>query len=128
MGTTQTEVTEVQKQLLRKVLTMLNATGVKYALVDFDNVKHGTLEIAPEKHTGRRAPSITPHGSVLEYALPYIKDMVSGDVVQIPATDVFTTQRIQSTVTGWIWKNWGESAATTHQNHKNNTLEILRIA
>jgi hypothetical protein len=128
MEALQTEVTEVQKQLLKKALTMLNATGVKYALVDFDNVKHGTLEIAPEKIAGKRAPSITPHGSVLEYALPYIKDMLPGEVTQIPTTEMFTAKRLQSTITGWVFRSWGEGAATTHQNHKNNTLEVLRIA
>lgn len=128
MQEAQVEVAEVQKQLLRKALAMLNATGAKYAVVDFDNVKHGTLEIAPAKIAGKRASSITPIGAVLEHSMPYIKDMQPGDVVQIPATDVFTTHRIQSTVTGWIWRTWGEGAATTHQNHKNNTLEVLRIA
>lgn len=122
------EATEVQKQLLRKTITMLNATGVKYALVDFDGVKHGTLDLAPIPEPRQRQRSITPHGSVLAYALPFIKDMVPGDVAVIPATDVFTTLRLQSTVSGWSVRVWGEGTATSHQNQTNNTLEVLRIA
>lgn len=122
------EVPEVQKQLLRKTITMLNASGVKYALVDFDGVKHGTLEIAPEKAPSKRSPSITPYGSLNEYAIPYIVDMVPGEVVTIPETDLFTLRRLQSCISGWTLRVWGEGTATTHQNHKNNTLEVMRIA
>jgi hypothetical protein len=122
------EATEVQKQLLRKTIAMLNATGVKYALVDFDGNKHGSLEIATEPAGRKRTRSLTPYGSLLEYAMPFVKDMVPGDVVVIPATELFTPPRLQSTVSGWTSRVWGDGCATTHQNHTTNTLEVLRIA
>jgi hypothetical protein len=40
---------DVKKQALEKVIKMLDNIGVQYAVIDFDGVKHGVLEVQDPK-------------------------------------------------------------------------------
>jgi hypothetical protein len=119
---------ELQKTILLKALSMLATCGVQYAVVDFDGVKHGTLEVAAPTSGRKRSGPKTPRGSLRQYVEPLMIGLQVNQIVAIPATEDFDLGRLQSSVSSMACRMWGEGSATSHKNEKLNALEVARFS
>jgi hypothetical protein len=119
---------ELQKTILLKALKLLTTAGVKHAVIDFDGVKHGDLEVAEPASGRQRGPNKTPRGTLMNYVQPYMTKLEVNEMIEIPATEEFPLSRLQSSVSSLGYRTWGEGSVMSHQNHTNNTLEVARLS
>ena len=76
---------QIKVTTLRKAITLLNACGFKYAIIDSDGEKHGELQVEAPR---LRAKSEFPKGTLLAHILKYVPAEIKvGDVFQVPAGD-----------------------------------------
>lgn len=119
---------EVQKIALFKAIALLNASGVKYALIDHNGVKHGELEIIENK---QRKKTVTeyPFGSFSSHFLKYVSTIKPGESVVIPygqfGVDEESRGRLRRAVAGWSSKHWGNGNHITHANGEG--VQLLRL-
>jgi len=114
---------EVQQVSLKKAITMLAAIGCKFAIVNPDGNKHGTLEIT-EKTDRKRAKSEFRRGEVHDYYIQFIENMNVGEVAEIPAGK-FGVERIRGSVCSWFVRNRGKGSANTFVTK--DTVQVMRI-
>jgi hypothetical protein len=82
---------------------------------------------AVEQAVRTRKRSITPHGSVLKHAKPYVDGLGVGQSVEIDAVGDLTATRIQSSVGSYMGKKFGEGRFMT-KILENGNLYVVRIA
>lgn len=119
---------ELQKTILLKALKLLTTAGVRHAVIDFDGVKHGDLEVAEPASGRQRGPNKTPRGTLLNYVQPYMIKLEVNEMIEIPGTEEFPISRLQSSVSAMACRTWGEGSVMSHKNHTKNTLEVARLA
>lgn len=90
---------EVQRIAIERALRFLNAAGCKYAILEADGTKHGTLEIATPKETSRRA-SRFPRGAMLAHYMPFVKELKAGDAALVPYGDIGVDEDGKSALRG----------------------------
>jgi len=115
---------DVQLKLLQRCIRDLETLGCTFAIIDPDQFKYGTLEVAEPKST--RAKCAFEYGSVTKYLEPYIKEFEVGQVVEIPVNE-FGYARLQSTSGSWFNRVRGIGSQTSTFNKENNTIEVLRL-
>ena len=119
---------EVQRIAIERALRFLNAAGCKYAILEADGTKHGTLEIAAPKETRRRA-SRFPRGAMLAHYMPFVKDLKAGDAALVPYGDFGVDEDGKSALRGalasWCSATWGNKTYITHNNAQG--VELLRV-
>ena len=120
---------EIQKTTLDKALTLLKAVGAKYLVVDVDGETHKNHEfnIVEPKQKMIRAQSAFPRGEVKDYFLPFVKDMVAGDVVIIDGGK-YGAERVRGSICSWFSQAHGNGVVTTAINSNTNTVEVLRVS
>ena len=116
---------DVKKQALEKVIKMLDNIGVQYAVIDFDGVKQGTLEVQEPKAPRTRTKYDEPHGEITEYVRGHIKEMKPGDVVVVPPK--YGRRRTQSALSGYACRVFGNGNTVTTYNTSKDVLEIMRV-
>lgn len=119
---------EVEKIAIERALRFLNAAGCKYCILETDGTKHGTLEIAAAKETGRRA-SRFPRGSMLTHYMPFVKDLKAGDATLVPygefGVDEGGKSALRGSLASWCSARWGNKTYITHNNAQG--IELLRV-
>ena len=116
---------EVQKQAMEKAITWLIAAGCKFAIIDPDGNKHGTLDVT-EKN-GKKRPSIYPHGELSSYVAGYLTGIEVGAVAEVPLGK-YERRSIVSSCSSWMCRYFGNGTHTASFNKKNNSVEVLRIS
>jgi hypothetical protein len=112
--------------IFERSLAALKATGAKYIIVMPDGTehKHGDLELAPKKR-GKR-PRLFPHGSITKHYLPFIKEMLPGQMVKVPISH-FPPNMLVSGISSRAVDWWGKGSTITARNEKEKVIEVLRV-
>jgi hypothetical protein len=113
----------VKQQTLARALNMLNAVGAKYAVIDDEGKKHGTLEVTEKKKPGSKYP----YGTLSTYAGKHMANMSVGDIEEIPFGQ-FVGEEVRSAAVSWACYHWGNGTVTTSTVKSTKVVEVLRIA
>jgi hypothetical protein len=117
------QMSQIQEQVLKRAIAMLEGIKCSYAVIDPLGNKHGLLDVKePAVRGGRKHP----HGERSGYVRGFISAMKVGDVVDVPLGkyDAFD---VQSSSTSAAHKLWGRGSVTTTINRPKHVVEILRI-
>ena len=117
------QMTQLQEQVLKRAIAMLEGIKCSYAIIDPLGNKHGLLDVKePAVRGGRKHP----HGERSGYVRGFISAMKVGDVVDVPLGkyDAFD---VQSSSTSAAHKLWGRGSVTTTINRPKQVVELLRI-
>lgn len=115
---------DVKKIAAATAISMLKASGVKFAVIDHDGVKHGGLDVVLPRN-GRKFP----RGAFIGHFLPFIKDMKANDACLIPfgpfGEDDQTKDQLRSALSSHCSRTWGKKAHITFS--KADGIELLRL-
>lgn len=122
-------LTELQRELLRRIMTNLDNMKVAYAirlpdgnvLGDLDAVK-GKAPKAPVKYQRRR--SIHPVGELTNHVKPYVENLQPGEAIVIPV-DKFDPHSVQSSAGQYLAKKYGRGQWITALNADKTSVEVL---
>ena len=76
----------------------------------------------------KRSKSITPYGTLGEYAYPFVENLEVGQKVEIPPKDQFTIKRIQRSMTSHLQHKYGKKSYQTRLSLLTGNLEVVRIS
>ena len=111
---------------IQDAVKLLNATGVKYKIIDHDGKEYGALEVAA-KPTLRHKKTHREYGSISNHFKTYIKDLTVGDVASIPlGSFAKEKEALRGAVAAWCNTHWGVGSYKSCVTDKN--VEVLRIA
>lgn len=137
--TTQTPMPEIFTTMANKAIKDLNLVKAKFVVIlpdgtTFDN-SGGDIVYKPKKAIVKkpRQERKMPHGSYSEAYKPRIAAMKVGDVECFsPSPDMVahgvTIHDLQGSISTIAHGLWGNDAHKTHQNKKNNCVELMRTA
>jgi hypothetical protein len=112
----------VKQQTLARALSMLNALGVTYAVIEENGTKHGTLEVSESRKRNVKYS----HGELSSYASKYISNMSVGDIQEIPFGK-YEGEEVRSSAVSWCCYHWGNGTVTTATVKDRKVVEVLRI-
>ena len=137
--TTQTPMPEIYTDLANKAIKNLNLVKAKFVVIlpdgtTFDN-GGGDITFKVKKPAVKKPKQQRkmPHGSYSEAYKTAIEAMKVGDVeVFTPTTDMVahgvTIGDLQGAISTIAHGLWGNDAHKTHQNKKNDCIELMRTA
>jgi hypothetical protein len=110
--------------ILERSLAALKATGAKFVIIMPDGTVHqqGDLELATKK----KRPRLFPHGSITKHYMPFIKEMLPGQMVKVPIAH-FPPNTLVSGISSRAIDWWGKGSTITARNEKENVIEVLRV-
>ena len=103
-------VPEIVKRTVAQAIKLLDASGVKYKIIDQDGNEFGDLVVVEPKKTNKIYKH--PPGTMYRFYYPLIKDMKVGDVVAIKNFD-FEPRALQGAITAWATEHWGKGSYKT---------------
>lgn len=106
-------------------LKALQARGFVQFKVISELGEFGDLKIEPKKKKKVRNPSNVPYGAIRQYALPYIQNMQSGDIVSIPIGE-YIAENLRGNICSWCTTAWGKKTYTSSYNKQTNSIEVYR--
>lgn len=113
---------EIQQKYLQTAIRQLSILPVKFAIIDEDGKKYGTLDIVVETDR-KRKKSLYPRGAITAYVMPYLKDMKVGDVATVPFSE-WAKKSLASGLTACASRIWGNDSYTTCAAKEH--IEIMR--
>lgn len=112
---------------IQDAVKLLNATGVKYKIIDHDGKEYGTLEVAQPKIQIRKRKSHREYGSMSSHFKDYIASLKVGDVAAIPLGQFAKEKEaLRGAVAAYCNTHWGLGSYKSCITDK--YVEILRIA
>lgn len=122
-------MSNIKQITLNKTLQTLKALGAEYIIKDSDGNMHthGSLALAEPALEKKRSRSTLPHGTLSGHIRKYVSNMQIGDVVCVPPCVGGTLKSLHSTVSSYTLKKWGVGNSTTHKDHDNNCIEVMRL-
>jgi len=116
---------QIKVTTLRKAMTLLNACGFQYAIMDSDGVLHGTLEVAAPKTKKARASLAFDYGEITNYVKSHLPSEVAvGDVIEIPVLG-YGTERIRSGLLNVLSRKYGTHKFTSIIEGSN--VQVMRV-
>jgi len=115
-------VNNIERNTLLKVFSMLNACGVKYAIIDSDGKRHGNLRV---EETKSRRELKYPFGTLSSHFVPIVKDMKPNEAVEINCKE-YDPESMRSSLAAWASKNWGNGACTTMIDRNAKSIIVIR--
>jgi hypothetical protein len=116
---------QIKVTTLRKAMTLLNACGFQYAILDSDGTLHGTLEVTTPKPRKTRAPLAFNYGEITEYIKAQLpSEFAVGDVVEIPVLG-YGTERVRSGILNVLSRKYGTHKFTSVIEGAN--VQIMRV-
>ena len=112
----------LERASLPKIISMLNACKVQFAIVDSSGIKHGSLNIVPPKS---RRPLNYPMGTLTNHFAPYIENLKADQAAEVPCND-FEAESIRSSIAAWTNKRWGNGACSTMIDKDTNIVLVFR--
>ena len=116
----------VNQIALDRALKLLDAAGVQYAVIDFDGVKHGALEVGQPK-TKKKKVFMHQHGEFRDYFMPYLQNLTAGSAVKVPPGK-YQLEELRGPLSSWCSTNWGKGSTITSIDRKSNLIEVLRVS
>lgn len=118
-----TDLTKLQRDQLDRITTILTNMGCTFAIIMPDGNKLGDLDVVEKKRT--RAPSQYARNELRDYILPYIWGLLEGQIASIPHGK-YDPVHLQSYLTSYACRIWGNGSYTTTINKDAKTIDILR--
>jgi len=112
----------IERITLPKVVSMLNACKVQFAIIDSDGTKHGSLEVVAKK---RRSPLKYPFGALANHFTPYLQSLSADQAVEVPCGQ-YEIESMRSAIAGWASKHWGNGTCTTMLDKPSNKVLVFR--
>jgi hypothetical protein len=119
---------QIFSNMLKKAvqdLKTLQAKGYAQFKIVSDIGEFGDLKIEAKKKKVVKNPSGMPHGSIRQYALPFIQAMQPGDIVSIPVGEI-PAENLRGNICSWCGDKWGVKTYTTAYNKQAKTIEVYR--
>lgn len=112
----------IQTKALQDAITRLNAIGAKFAIVDADGVKHGSLEL-------EATPSHRKINNFMQFGYQdKVRDMAIGDVLVFnEVTDPAVRLSYQSSILACGIKAFGKGSMISCTN-EDGAIEVMRVA
>jgi len=117
------QMAQIQEITFKRAIALLESMKCVYAIIDPIGNKHGTLEVKEEKVKPKRK---FPHGERSTYIRKYMKDMMVGNVIEIPF-DKYGGPDIQTSVGSTSNRIWGKGSVTSTINRTGSVVEVMRI-
>lgn len=116
---------QIKITTLRKAMTLLNACGFQYAILDSDGVLHGTLEVAATKPKRTRASLAFDYGEITTYVKAHLPaEIAVGDVIVVPVLG-YGNERIRSGVLNVLSRKYGTNKFTSVIEGHN--VQVMRV-
>jgi hypothetical protein len=125
------EMPMVKIKAMNAALNTLHAIGCVYKVITplGDELIHDPSNLLNKrKHHVNRDELPYAHGDLKRHYAPYVDNMQVGDVSSIPYSDTLPAVAIQSSMSAYLSKQWGNGSYTTVTNKEKGVLEVLRIA
>jgi len=125
------ELPTVSQKAIKSALNALTATGCVYKVITTtgEEIIHDPdNRLNKRKHTVNRDDLPYEHGDLKRHYSPYVENMQVGDVVEIPFNDDLPAVSIQSSMSAYLSKQWGNGSYTTATNKAKKVIELLRIS
>ena len=117
------QMAQIQEITFKRAIALLESMKCVYAIIDPIGKKHGTLEV---KETTFKSERKFPHGERSSYIRKYMKDMMVGNVIEIPF-DKYGGADIQTSVGSTSNRMWGRGSVTSTINRIGSVVEVMRI-
>jgi len=114
----------VERITLPKVVSMLNACKVQFAIIDSDGKQHGSLEVVAKK---KRGPLKYPFGALANHFTPIIRNLQPDQAAEVPCGS-YEMESMRSAIAGWASKHWGNGTCSTMLDKPSNTVLVFRTA
>ena len=114
----------LERITLPKVMSMLNACKVQFAIIDSDGKKHGNLEVVEKS---KRRPLKYPFGALAKHFAPYIENLTEDQAAEVPCKE-YDIESMRSAIAGWASSHWGNGSCSTMLDRKSNTVLVFRTA
>jgi hypothetical protein len=112
----------VERITLPKVVSMLNACKVQFAIIDSDGKQYGNLEVVAKK---KRRPLKYPFGTLTSIFVPYIEKLKADESAEVPCGS-YDIESMRSSIAAWANKRWGNGACSTIVDRPSNTIFVFR--
>lgn len=126
-------LTDGQRALLKRLTDALAGMGCKYLIKTPDGeiislgIKPATpAPAAPPLKAHKRGPLKYPYGYVTNYVRPFMRNILPGQVAEIPFHDVLTPDEVANGACKEAARQWGNGTYTSNINHETKTVEVLR--
>lgn len=120
----------VQSMLERAIhtLKLIHAkSGVDFVIhSEKYGITEGTIDLRKAGKHKRTRQSKLPYGTLINYYMPFIKDLQPDDLVQIPVGD-FDAGGLQGAISATTSKMWGKGAASCVMSADKTMLEVWRL-
>lgn len=114
----------LERASLPKIISMLNACKVQFAIIDSSGIKHGNLTVKERKT--RRALKY-PMGTLTGVFVPYIENLKIDESAEVPCKD-YDIESMRSSIAAWTSKRWGNGACSTIVDKPTKTIFVFRTA
>jgi hypothetical protein len=114
----------IERASLPKIISMLNACKVQFAIIDSNGKQHGNLEIVEKK---KRRPLKYPFGALAKHFTPYIENLKEDQAAEVPCKE-YNMESMRSAIAGWASSHWGNGVCSTMLDKKSNTVLVFRTA
>lgn len=116
---------QIKISTLRKAMTLLNACGFEYAIIDSDGVKHGSLEIVEKKAKSKRGSLAFNYGEISEFVKAHLPENIAvGDVIEVPFL-AYGKERVRSGVLNVLSYKYGRNKFTSVI--ENGNIQVMRV-
>ena len=114
----------IERISLPKVISMLNACKVQFAIIDSDGKKHGSLEVVAAK---KRSALKYPFGALSKHFTPFIQNLQADQAAEVPCGQ-YEIESMRSAIAGWANSHWGNGACSTMLDKKSNSVLVFRTS
>mgnify|MGYP006302911423 CR=1 FL=1 len=109
-------------------MRLLRSVKAEFKIIMPDGTEYGELVIASKDSDGelrsKKRMFRMPVGKMRDHYKPYIENLKSGDVAQIPF-DHFERHQLRQAVSAWACSNWGSGNVRTCITDEH--VEVLRV-
>ena len=117
-------ISKTEQIALERALALLNAAKAKYKIILPDGTEYGELVVAKPKAKRNMKHQ---RGELTTYFQPLIEGMQPGEVRTIPAGK-YGPVDLRASLSGWCAGRWGNGNSITSVDHRNNAVEVMRVA
>lgn len=112
---------------INDAIKLLNATGVKYKIVDHDGKEHGDLDLSQLKQPTRQKKAHREVGSLASHFKSYVTNLKVGEVASVPLGQFAKEKEaLRGAMSAWCNIHWG--AGSYKSCITDQAVEILRVA
>ena len=122
------DLSTTQQRLLTEKINFIKSLGLSYAIRFSNGEMIGDLKVVepkPEKPARKRRPLEFPRGTYTKYLRPFVKDLIIGKTVYIPA-DKYSLDSLQKSASSMLFSMYGPANVTTNMSREKNELQLTR--